>query len=291
VPDRRALLGEITDVVGDPDEARWIVAHALGATPARLALRLGAPVGAGESAEARLLAKRRAAGEPLQHVIGSWGFRTLDVRVDGRALVPRPETEQVVEAALAEARRLSGSSSSLVAADLGTGSGVIALSLAAEGPAGIQVWGTDVSAAALELAGANLEALAASNPAAAARVHLAAGNWFAALPASLRGAVDLVVSNPPYVSEGEWENLPADVRDHDPYGALVAGPDGLEATELIVGEAPQWMTAHGVLVLELAPHRATEAADLATRRGFAEVEVRPDLSGRHRILVARRRAT
>jgi release factor glutamine methyltransferase len=288
VPDGRALLREVTDVVGDPDEARWIVAHALGATPARLALRLGEPVGAGESAEARLLAKRRATGEPLQHVLGSWGFRTLDVRVDGRALVPRPETEQVVEAALLEARRLWRSSSSLLATDLGTGSGVIALSLALEGPPGIQVWATDVSAAALELAGANLETLAASNPAAAARVHLAAGSWFAALPARLRGAVDLVVSNPPYVSEGEWETLPADVRHHDPYGALVAGPDGLEATKLIVTEAPQWMAAHGVLVLELAPHRATEAADLATRSGFAEVELRPDLSGRHRVLVARR---
>jgi len=289
VPDGRALLREITDVVGDPDEARWIVAHALGATPARLALRLGAPVGAGESSAARSLAKRRATGEPLQHVVGSWGFRTLDVRVDGRALVPRPETEQVVEAALDEANRLLRSSSSLVAADLGTGSGVIALSLAAEGPARTQVWATDVSAAALELAGANVEVLAASNPAAAARVHLAAGSWFEALPERLRGAVDLVVSNPPYVSEGEWETLHADVRDHDPHGALVAGPDGLEATTHIVTEAPQWMRAHGVLVLELAPHRASEAADLATRTGFAEVEVRPDLSGRDRILVARRR--
>ena len=291
MPDGRALLDEITDVVGDPDEARWIVAHALGATPARLALRLSAPVGAGESAEARLLAERRGAGEPLQHVLGSWGFRTLDVRVDGRALVPRPETERVVEAALLEAGRLVRSSPSLVAADLGTGSGVIALSLAAEGPAGIQVWATDVSSAALDLAGANVEALAASNPAASARVHLAEGSWFEALPPRLRGAVDLVVSNPPYVSEDEWETLPPDVRDHDPYGALVAGPDGLEATEHIVAEAPPWMTAHGVLVLELAPHRATDSADLAVRSGFAEVEVRRDLSGRHRVLVARRRAT
>ncbi len=289
MPDGRALLGEVTDAVGDPDEARWIVAHVLGATPSGLALRLGAPVGAVQSSEARMLARRRAAGEPLQHVLGSWGFRTLDVSVDGRALVPRPETEQVVETALGEARRLSGASSSLVAADLGTGSGVIALSLVAEGPPGLEVWATDVSAPALELAGANVQSFAVANPAAAARLHLSAGSWFEALPDSLRGAVDLVVSNPPYVSESEWSTLPTDVRHHDPYGALVAGPSGLEATDHIVAEASRWMSAHGVLVLELAPHHATEAADLATGAGFVEVEVRPDLSGRHRVLVARRR--
>ena len=290
VANARTLLDEVTAIVDDPDEARWIVSHALGTSPARLALRMGEPVEGGESFEALRLAGRRAAGEPLQHVLGSWGFRTLDVRVDGRALVPRPETEQVVGVALDELRRLSAASaSSLVAVDLGTGSGVIALSLVAEGPAATQVWATDVSADALELAGVNLDDLACTAPATAARLHLCSGSWFDALPGRLRGAVDLVVSNPPYVSEGEWGTLDPEVRHHDPYAALVSGPTGLEALEHIVAEAPRWLSAAGVLVLELAPHRAAAVAGMAERAGFAAVEVRADLSGRDRALVARRR--
>lgn len=289
--DGRSLLDDVTAMVDDPDEARRIVAHALGDSPAGLALHMGEPVGERQSAEARALARRRAAGEPLQHVLGSWGFRTLDVSVDGRALVPRPETEQVVGVALDELRRLSAAAAAeLVAVDLGTGSGVIALSLAAEGPDSTQVWATDVSAGALELARTNLDALSASDPAAAARLHLVAGCWFDALPGPVRGAVDLVVSNPPYVSEGEWRTLDAEVRHHDPYTALVSGPSGLEALGHIVAEAPRWLSAAGVLVLELAPQRATEVAGMAERAGFAHVEVRPDLSGRDRTLVARRRS-
>lgn len=288
MPDGRALLGDVTDLVGDADEARWIVAHALGATPAQLTLHLGTPVEADRWAEAGTLARRRAAGEPLQHVLGAWAFRTLEVRVDGRALVPRPETEQVVEVALDAMARLWPSSSPGVAVDIGTGSGVIALSLAAEGPPDLEVWATDVSAEALALAGENLEDLAALNPAAARRVRLAAGRWFVALPDSLRGAVDLVVSNPPYVSESEWRALDAVVRDHDPYVALVSGPSGLEALQLVVSEAPRWLSRRGVLVVEMAPHQAATATAMAQRAGFDAVEVRPDLSGRDRVLVARR---
>src|SRR5438105_5970876 len=138
---------------------------------------------------------RRAAGEPLQYVLGRWAFRTLDLMVDRRVLIPRPETEQVVEVALAEARRLHAR----IAADLGTGSGAIALSLAAELP-GVDVWATDVSADALAVARANLAGIGTF---AAARVRIQEGDWFGALPPELRGRLDIVVSNPPYIGDDE----------------------------------------------------------------------------------------
>jgi release factor glutamine methyltransferase len=288
VADGRTLLAEIAHTVGDEDDACWLVAHVLGTSPARLAVDGGQAVSEGDRDAARALAARRAAGEPLQHVLGRWGFRTLEVDVDARALVPRPETEQVVEVALEELRRRPGPAGRpLFAAELGTGSGVIALSLAAEGPPGLEVWATDVSAPALELAGTNLAHLRRRHPARAAGVHLAPGSWFEALPGELAGGLDLVVSNPPYVSEREWQDLDPVVRDHDPYAALVAGPSGLEALAHIVEGAPAWLGAGGLLVLELAPHQAAAAADHARRRGLVGVEVRPDLSGRPRVLLAR----
>jgi release factor glutamine methyltransferase len=116
-------------------------------------------------------------------------------------------------------------------------------------------------------------------------VRLAAGDWFAALPQELRGAVDLVVANPPYV--GEAETLPAEVADWEPAAALVAGPTGLEAVAAVVAGAPAWLRRPGVLVVEIAPHQATDAAVLARAAGFASVEVRPDLTGRPRALVGR----
>jgi release factor glutamine methyltransferase len=247
------------------------------------------------------------AGEPLQYVIGRWSFRRLELTVDARALVPRPETEQVVEVALGELRRLppvtgaGGVSAAPVVADLGTGSGVIALSLALEAigtrPAGRggpgaaalvgEVWATDVSPSALALARVNLSALAVSHPGPAARVRLAVGSWFCALPGRLAGHVHLVVSNPPYVSAAEWDTLDHEVRDHEPRSALVPGDSGLEALTLLVDQARRWLAPGGSLVVELAPRQAPVMEEEARRAGYAEVEVRVDLSGRSRILVAR----
>src|SRR5690606_38267662 len=134
---------------------------------------------------------RRERGEPLQYVMGRWGFRSLDLLVDDRVLIPRPETEVLAGLALDEVRRLGAP----IAVDLGTGSGAIALSLAAEQP-GLEVWGTDASEDALAVARANLAGLGR----AATRVRLVAGDWFAALPAELAGRIGVVVSNPPYVA-------------------------------------------------------------------------------------------
>jgi len=221
--------------------------------------------------------ERRAAGEPLQYVLGSWGFRRLDLFVDARVLIPRPETEQVVEVALRELAALPGARTVV---DLGTGSGAIALSLAVEVPS-VEVWATDVSEAALEVARANLSGLAGR---AATRVRVTAGAWFDALPPALAGQVDLIVSNPPYV--GAAETLPPEVADWEPATALVAGPTGLEAVEQILAGAGRWLRRPGTLVLEIAPHQAGPAVALAARLGY-ETDVRPDLAGRDRALVGR----
>lgn len=233
------------------------------------------------------LVERRATGEPLQYLVGSWGFRHLELMLDRRVLIPRPETEQVVDVALGEVdhwrEERSGAGGEVVVADLGTGSGAIALSMVNE-RAGLCAWATDASGSALSVAGANLARLGSS---AAARLHLARGRWFEALPPSLQGSLALVVSNPPYVSEAELAELPAEVAGWEPRDALVAGPTGLEALEVLIAGAPPWLAPGGSLVLEIAPHQAAHVADLAGEAGLSAVEVRRDLAGRQRVLVGR----
>jgi release factor glutamine methyltransferase len=239
------------------------------------------------------MVERRRTGEPLQYVLGSWQFRGIDVMVDRRVLIPRPETEVVAQVAIdelvARGARLGRTDpwaagiTEFAVADLGTGSGAIALALAAELP-DAAVWATDVSEDALAVARANLSSIGT----AATRVRVVEGRWFDALPIELRGGLRLVVSNPPYVTAAEHPELPADVREHEPYGALVSGESGLEDLAHLVTNAGEWLEPGGALVLELAPHQADPMAARARDAGFADVEVRPDLSGRPRALVARR---
>lgn len=226
------------------------------------------------------MTERRRAGEPLQYVTGSWGFRRLDLMVDRRVLIPRPETEVVVEVALDELRRLARSRPRPVAVDLGTGSGAIALALADEGPEA-EIWATDASAPALDVATANLAGLGGR---AATRIRVAHGSWFSALPGELAGRIDLVVSNPPYVAEAD--EVEPEVARWEPADALWSGPTGLEASEVILGQAPRWLARPGVVVLELAAERARETADRAEAAGFT-VSIHPDLAGRERVLVGR----
>jgi len=177
----------------------------------------------------------------------------------------------------------SGAAASYRVADLGTGSGALALALAVELP-DAEVWATDVSDDALAVARANAAGLGS----AATRVRIAGGSWFDALPQELRGSLRLVVSNPPYVADFEAVDLPAVVADWEPRTALVSGPTGLEAIEVLVRDAREWLDPNGAaLVLELAPRLADAAAKLARAEGFVGVEVRRDLAGRERVLVAR----
>jgi release factor glutamine methyltransferase len=270
------------DRLPDRREARWMVEEVSGEPFARILGRV--PENARRRMEAMI--ERRVAGEPLQYVIGSWPFRGLELTVDRRVLIPRPETEQVVEAALAELDRMARSDSRKRATvvDLGTGSGAIALSLARE-RTWVDVWAVDNSTDAIAVVRANLVGLAG---AAAARVRVVEGDWWSALPVGLRGTVDLVVSNPPYVSTAEMATLDPQVRDWEPAVALEAGPDGTEAIAAILEQAPAWLKADGVAVIEVAPHQGEVVQALARAAGFGWTGMAPDLAGRPRALVARR---
>jgi release factor glutamine methyltransferase len=283
-----ALLASLTEQLGSAQEARWILDQA-------------------GDRWSELVARRRA-GEPLQYVLGTWPFRQLELVVDRRVLIPRPETEQVVEVALAELGRSCRSSArvdapagggrraagSRVCVDLGTGSGAIALALATEGTAlcpDLEVWATDISADALAVARHNLDALAALGP--RPPVHLVEGEWFDALPRALAGRIDLLVTNPPYVAEADFVRLDPAVRDWEPRRALVAasgsrGVAGTAAIEAIIAAAPDWLGPDGAMVVELDPRQASAMAATARRAGFGQVAVEQDLAGRDRMLVARR---
>jgi release factor glutamine methyltransferase len=290
----RDLHAEAADRTSDV-EARWLV-EALTALDRS---RWSEPAPPDGAARLNALVERRRAGEPLQYVLGRWAFRGLDLLVDPRALIPRPETEVVAEVAIAEARGLHlppprharglhlpprRHPGPCVVADLGTGSGALALALADELPEA-DVWATDVSPAALAVARANL---AAVGPSVAARVHFAEGMWYEALPACLRGRLRVIVSNPPYVTEAEFAGLPPEVRDHEPVGALVAGPTGRESLEHLVAGGLDWLEPGGALVLELAPDQAAPLRAAAEAAGYEAVAVHTDLAGRDRVLVAHR---
>ncbi|MGA8297491.1 MAG: peptide chain release factor N(5)-glutamine methyltransferase, partial [Acidimicrobiales bacterium] len=247
--------------------------------PGRADVGMSAKSAATRAEFSRLL-DRRLRGEPLQHVLGHWSFRTIDIVVDRRALIPRSETEIVVEYALAE---LSTMRCEPLVVDLGTGSGAIACAIASE-HATASILATDVSVEALELARANRDRLDAR---VARRVELRLGDWYTALQKKDRGKVNLVVSNPPYVAEDEWAGLDPVVRDYDPRLALVAGPRGTEAIFEVISGAPGVLAAGGSVVVEIAPWQASAVRDFALQAGAKSVEIRRDLAVRLRVLVAR----
>jgi release factor glutamine methyltransferase len=293
---RRAAEARLREAgVDEPGvEARWLLEEVSGLDAAEQAAEARAPATRRATSALGELVDRRLAGEPLQYVLGSWSFRGIDLLVDRRVLIPRPETEIVAQVAIDEVAATgervgppdawSGDHTTYTVADLGTGSGALALALAFALP-DAAVWATEIDDDALAVARANVAG--AGTP--SARVRIAAGSWFAALPEALRGRLRLVVANPPYVAEHEVAALPAVVADWEPRRALVSGPSGREAIDEIVRAAPGWLDPSGVLVVELAPHQAGPVAQLASAVGFAFVEVRPDLTGRDRVLVARRR--
>ena len=274
----RELLAEATRRLGELD-ARRIVEEVTGAAPGELHRALDDPATERGVARFDAMVARREAGEPLQYVLGRWGFRTLDLMVDPRVLIPRPETEVVAGLAIDRVAAL-GHEREIVVVDLGTGSGAIGLSIAAE-CASARVFATDASADALAVARANLTGIGR----AATRVSLHEGSWFGALPQGLRGGVDVIVSNPPYVTDGEV--LPAVVGEWEPSTALRAGPDGLDDLHRIVDEAPRWLALGGALVLEMAPAQTGPIAERCEAVGLTAA-VHQDLTGRDRAVVARR---
>lgn len=256
--------------------ARRIVEEASGFDGGELNLHLTEPATKRCVAHLDSMIDRRIKGEPLQYVVGRWSFRMLDLLVDSRALIPRPETEEVAGWAIEEARRFD----SPTVADLGTGTGAIGLSVATEVAESI-VHLTDVSPDALSVARANL----VGTGRAAARVMISEGSWFDALDRELQGSLHVVVSNPPYVRSDD--ELPPVVRDWEPELALRAGSDGLRDLVPIVRDSIQWLAPEGSLVLEMAPDQTGSIVEHCLDAGFVTAEVRTDLSGRDRAVVAR----
>lgn len=227
-----------------------------------------------DAREARMFGRaicQRCAGTPLQHLTGEQAFRRIVLEVRPGVFIPRPETEILVEAAL---ERLGGAEDPVVV-DVGTGTGAIALSIKDERP-DANVFATDTSPEAVELAEANAARLGLD-------VTVLEGNLLAPLPDELRGWVDLVLSNPPYVALEEYEDLPVEVRA-DPVSALVGGP---EVYESLAAEAARWLRDGGVLAVEIGESRGDDVAKILGE-GFGDVEVRADLAGRDRVVLARR---
>ncbi|MDA8295946.1 MAG: peptide chain release factor N(5)-glutamine methyltransferase [Actinomycetota bacterium] len=277
----RSLLDRARATTASAPAARWLVEEIAGLSASGLVAALDAPAPQPAIEQMDRALGRLADGEPLQHVLGRWGFYGLTLRCDARALIPRPETELLVELALAEldgrdprARR---------ALDLGTGSLAIAAALVVADEM-VEVVAVDRSARALELAAENRELLA---PAQRRRLELREGSWYGALfPAEL-GSYTLIAANPPYLAADEWAGLDPVVRDHDPYDALVAGPSGLEALTAVIAGAPDALGRPGALLVELAPAQAEDAERLARAAGAVEAAILADLAGRPRVLRAR----
>lgn len=259
-------------------DAEHLLAHALGTSRLQLYLQFDRPLTPEELDLFRPLIRRRAAREPLQYIVGRTAFRELELRTDPRALIPRPETEVLVEKVLEWARGRAG----LSAADVGTGTGCIALSLLKEGPF-TRVWAVDPSADALELAGINAAAVAEAEG-----LNLVQGEGLGALPPGVR--VDVVVSNPPYVREAEAGTLQPEIRDHEPHLALFAGSDGLGVIRQVVAGAEGRLVPGGLLALEIGAGQGPAVLELVGASGaFRDAAVHRDLSGKPRIVTAVRR--
>lgn len=273
----------LSAVASNPDtETRWIIERASGFEGSEYVIALDEKVTERAMHFHDLMVERRLGGEPLQYVLGRWGFRSLDLLVDQRVLIPRPETEMVAGLAIEElrARRAAGLDKP-IAVDLGTGSGAIGLSIASEVERA-EVWITDASSDALAVARSNLAGIGR----AATRVRALEGSWFSALPPELLGRVDVLISNPPYVANDD--DVDEAVRRWEPASALFSGGDGLDDLREIVAGAEEWLVPGGSLVLEMAPSQVPIVLDLIERAGLVEGRSHEDLAGRPRAISARR---
>lgn len=259
-------------------EAEGLVAAAIGEVQRHILYLEERDLTPAEGQRLQALVRRRLAGEPLQYITGEAAFRMLTLRVDRRALIPRPETEGLVGVAL----RLMGSQERVAALDAGTGSGAIALSLAVERPSWT-VLAADLSPAALDLAREN-----------AARLGLGRVQWLEADITNLffwrsLPVLDLVISNPPYVATGEWDGLPREITGYEPAGALLAGEGGLDVIAPLLEGASMRVKPGGLVVVEIGETQGEAVAGLARASGLTDVRIAPDLSARPRYLIAEQR--
>jgi len=258
-------------------DAELLTAHSLGLRRLDLYLQYDRPLREEELEPIRALLRRRAAGEPVAYLVGEREFYGRGFRVTPAVLIPRPDTETLVETALRWAR--AQQSASLRIADAGTGSGCIAITMAAELPEA-RVVASDVSREALEVARDNARRLGVAD-----RVSFVEGAW--ADPLRAHAPFDVLLSNPPYVTTAEVGELAADVRNYEPHTALTAGDDGMQAYEALLREAPSLVVQGGYVALEVDPRRAERVAALVAG-SWPQAAVRrvEDLTGRDRVVEA-----
>jgi release factor glutamine methyltransferase len=280
----REMLATTVQQLGNAQEARWLCEHASGMDTAEFSAEQDQLVTVACAKSLHSMVRDRLSGMPLQYVMKRWAFRHLDVMVDERVLIPRPETEQVVQIALDLARKIEGNGA-LRVVDLGTGSGVIGLSMAFElGAEAAHVWLTDASVDALDVARANMIGIGR----AAANVRIAHGSWWNALPQDIAGQIDIAICNPPYIAQDSSEVAP-DVHMYEPHSALYAHDNGLADLRTVIEGASTWLKQSGWLVLEIGYQQGAEVLAMMTASGLVGAEIKQDLSGRDRIAVGQLR--
>ncbi len=291
-------------------EAEILLAHVLGAERIDLYMKYEQPVAEAERAAYRDLVRRRAEREPTRYLVGGCEFMSLAMKVTPDCLIPRPETEMLVEEVLSRSgasRAATGrarpepvegsrvypngvaappAAAPVTAIDLCTGCGCVAVGIAVNLPSA-RITATDISPAALQVARANAEGHGVAD-----RIALLEGDLYAPLDAADVQPADFLVSNPPYVAEAEWAALAPEIRDHEPRAALVAGPAGTETIERILKGAPAYLKAGGTLLVEIGSEQGGAVAALAAAvRSLTDVQVLKDYAGLDRILLARRGQT
>jgi len=286
-------------------EAEVLLAHAMGTERIGLYLAYERQVETDARARFREWVQRRARGEPTRYLVGGCEFMSLAFRVGPGCLIPRPETELLVEevmarcgkkrgrAPAAEGGALAGpvgrdsldyrAGAAVAVVDLCTGCGCVAVSVAVHVPES-KVTATDLAASALAMARANAAAHGVAD-----RVAFLEGDLYEALEAADATPADYLLANPPYVAEAEWETLQPEIRNHEPREALVAGPEGTEVIERIVRGAPAHLAAGGTLLVEIGAGQGPAVQKMAAEAcGLVDVEIRKDYAGHDRMLVARR---
>ena len=279
--ERLSLAG----VESPPLDAACLLEAALGVPRWRIVVDACEPISCGDVDRLESMLARREAREPIAYIVGVKEFWSLPLAIGPGVLIPRPETETLVEAALQKiGSEFRVQSLGLRILDLGTGCGAIALALASELP-GARIWGVDRSREALRIARRNAGRLGFEH-----RVHFLAGDLFGPLRTIRQGGgFDLIVSNPPYVPSRVLPSLPTEIVAYEPHEALDGGPDGLHYHRRIIEAAPGFINEGGWLALEVGESQAPAVRSLIdTTRAFGAPEVRQDLAGRDRVMLAQR---
>lgn len=268
---------ELSGVSGARNEAEILVGRVLGARRADLYAGMDRPVTLSQATELDKMVAARCSGRPLQYITGVQSFRKLTLKVGPGVLVPRPETEMLVERCLDLLKAVEGPQ----VLDIGAGSGAIALSLAAELP-DCRVWATEISEDAYRWADRNLEQTGLTN------VDLYFGDLFSPLPKSEKGKFDLIVSNPPYLSQEVLDAVPAEVRDHEPEVALLSGDAGMATCIRIIREGFDWLAPKGHLIMETAGSSQWDDLSIWFGKRYESVQITDDLTGRPRFAEGRK---